>query len=407
MFSDSRPSLSEFLKRFVAARAPLLPMNHSAVVAALGSERNSRRPSPRRRVTSDPCLPAGLPNSSWLEREAQADAPKAILQQLRRSPTPPSPPQSPTSATSEEHSPEHERRPSMNSVASSSSSIRSFGSAFRQQSSRASSTSWKEPQPYEVLRAVERKDIMYLMEIRDRAFHLLVRMSGGITPLLHAMRLGQSHREVAVILLGAFSRWVNHLEDDQMDDPKTKVILKALRTNLRLGIDYGLTKTQGSDLTASFLQTLIMSQGEAWVSGQAVNIGLALRAGTEGKPVETADAAVRKFATRELGKADLIATLADYIANATSDLLMMGAWSIVAEALGIEQIPTYYFARDDRVYKAFVERLDAHKSAIQLKMTKRLKWQLRVLRTALEGRTTTYRSKVELLASELDQGVGV
>jgi hypothetical protein len=54
-----------------------------------------------------------------------------------------------------------------------------------------------------------------------------------------------------------------------------------------------------------------MSQGETWVLGQAANVGLALRAGTEGHPVSTADAAVRKFATRELGKADLIATLAD------------------------------------------------------------------------------------------------
>ena len=100
--------------------------------------------------------------------------------------------------------------------------------------------------------------------------------------------------------------------------------------NLRLGIDYGLTKTQGSDLTASFLQTygfslrteilcwsnsrvcsLIMSQGETWVSGQTANVALALRAGNEGCPVQTADSAVRKFATRELGKADLIATLAD------------------------------------------------------------------------------------------------
>jgi len=244
-----------------------------------------------------------------------------------------------------------------------------------------------------------------LMEIRDRSFHLLVRMSGGITPLLHAMRLGQSHRDVAVVLLGAFSRWVNHLEDDEMENPRTKMVLKALRANLKLAIDYGLTKTQGSDLTASFLQTLIMSQGESWVRGQTENLALALRAGTEGHPVQTADAAVRKFATRELGKADLIATLADYIANATADLLIMGAWSLVAEVLQLDQIPTYYFARDDRVYKAFVERLDEHKHAIQFKLTKRLKWQLRVLRTVLEGRTTTYRSKVELLAGELDEAL--
>lgn len=86
---------------------------------------------------------------------------------------------------------------------------------------------------------------------------------------------------------------------------------------------------------------------------------------------------------------------------------MMGAWSNACEVLELGQIPTYYFARDDRVYKAFVERLDQHKAAIQAKLAKRLKWQLRVLRTVLEGRTTTYRSKVELLATELDEGEGV
>ncbi|KAJ6509900.1 hypothetical protein C8R47DRAFT_964303 [Mycena vitilis] len=384
-------------------------MNHAFLVHYLGDDHTSDRPSPRRRVSSHPCLPERLPTTSFLQREAENDAPKALqatlLRQLRRSPSPPNPEFEIEDNTDEQKS-NHQRRPSLSSLASSASSIKSFGSSLIQRrQDHQDRSSWKEPQA--MLRAVERKDIMYLMEIRDRAFHLLVRMSGGITPLLHAMRLGKSHRDVAVILLGAFSRWVNHVEDEQMENPRTKMVLKALRTNLKLAIDYGLTKTQGSDLTASFLQTLIMSQGDTWVLGQAANVGLALRAGTEGHPVQTADSAVRKFATRELGKADLIATLADYIANATADLLMLGAWSLVSEILELDRIPTYYFARDDRVFKAFVERLEEHKTAIQFKCSKRLKWQLRVLRAVLEGRTTTYRSKVELLTGELDEGEGV
>nr|GAT54022.1 predicted protein [Mycena chlorophos] len=373
-------------------------MNHASLLQALGEPRRRPTPTPRRRVTSHPCLPERLPNASILQREAESSAPAAILRQLRRSPSPESPP--PAAEEDEEDIVQHQRRPSITSNASSTGSVRSFGSIFKQPKSNG----WKEPQPFEILRAVERKDLVYLSEVRDRAFHLLVRMSGGITPLLHAMRLGQSHREVAIVLLGAFSRWVNNVEDVQ--DPNTKVVLKALRTNLRLAIDYGLS-SHASDLTASFLQTLIMSQGEAWVMGQATNVALALRAGTEGQPVKTADAAVRKFATRELGKADLIASLADYIANATADLLMLGAWSIASEVLEVDQIPSYYFARDDRVYKAFVERLDAHKAAIQVKLSKRWRWQMRVLRTVMEGRTTTYRSKVEVLAGELDEGEGV
>jgi hypothetical protein len=81
--------------------------------------------------------------------------------------------------------------------------------------------------------AAECVDLTYLMEVRDRAFHvrvayvahlfagsrlrqLLLRRSGGATPLVHAMRLGKSHQEVAVILLGALSRWVNQLGERKL-----------------------------------------------------------------------------------------------------------------------------------------------------------------------------------------------
>lgn len=61
----------------------------------------------------------------------------------------------------------------------------------------------------------------------------------------------------------------------------------------------------------SSLQTLIMSEGDKWVRGQAHTVGLALRAGAADKPVKLAGDAVRSFATRELGKAELIASLED------------------------------------------------------------------------------------------------
>lgn len=139
------------------------------------------------------------------------------------------------------------------------------------------------------------------------------------------MRIGQSHSDVAILLLGAFSRWINHLDDNEVQLPKTRVILKALSmkdnppvsftysalgTNLKLAIDYGLHKSQ-SDLIASFLQTLVMSEGDKWVRAQVSSVSLALRSGTAGKPVNTASAAVRKFATKELSKADAIASLED------------------------------------------------------------------------------------------------
>ena len=54
-----------------------------------------------------------------------------------------------------------------------------------------------------------------------------------------------------------------------------------------------------------------MSEGDKWVKSQISTVSLALRSGTAGKPVSTAEAAVRKFATRELSKADAIAALED------------------------------------------------------------------------------------------------
>lgn len=141
---------------------------------------------------------------------------------------------------------------------------------------------------------------------------LLLRRTGDATPLLHAIRIGASHKEVAIILTGAMSRFVNHLEDEDMDKPATKTLLKALRTNLKLAIDSSLFHDQ-PDLVASFLQTLVMSEGDRWLSNQVYLVSLALRSAVgEGRPVSVAGEAVRGFATRELGRASgRIAALED------------------------------------------------------------------------------------------------
>ena len=80
--------------------------------------------------------------------------------------------------------------------------------------------------------------------------------------------------------------------------------------NLKLAIDYGLQTSQ-SDLIASFLQTLIMSEGDQWVLAQIASISGALREGTAGRPVEQAGKTDRKFATKQHGKAESIAALED------------------------------------------------------------------------------------------------
>ncbi|THH17941.1 hypothetical protein EW146_g2945 [Bondarzewia mesenterica] len=383
--------------RVIVARLTMM-YNYASILEYLdnSSDTPSSFPSMKPRLPSMLCLPSGLPSTSFLQREAEQMAPKSVLKQLRRSPTPPSP----GAIEDALSSPIVDPRPiALRSPTVSSPKLRLSKDAN-------TNTVWQEPQPYEVLRAVERKDIAYLMEVRDRAFHLLVRRSGGVTPLLHAMRIGASHREVAIILVGAFSRFINHLEDEEMGLSRTKVILKALRANLKLAIDFGLQSSQ-SDLIASFLQTLVMSEGEKWVFAQVSNVGLALRAGTQGQPVCTAQSAVRSFATKELGKAQAIATLEDYVANATGDLLMMAVWRLALESITGDSIPSWYFARDDRVYKAFCDLLDKHQVAVQRSLPRRLKWQIRVLRKVLEGRNTTWPSKVKVLAEELDTGEGV
>ena len=55
---------------------------------------------------------------------------------------------------------------------------------------------------------------------------------------------------------------------------------------------------------------------------------------------------------------------------------------------------TWYFARDDRVHKTLIQELDKNATTIKIKAGRRLRWQFRVLRAVMEGRSTS--SKVNL-----------
>ncbi|KZT74442.1 hypothetical protein DAEQUDRAFT_734747 [Daedalea quercina L-15889] len=385
----------------------------------------------KERLHADPCMIARLPTSAFIKREAETLAPQAVLKELSRSRTPsPSPPSSVEESTTPRSSPGPSTEPeateepeqprsrakSFTSVLSSL-SLPSPIASLRRRSYTPQSNTQRPTEPYEVFAAIERKDVMFLMEVRDKAFPLLVRRHGGTTPLVHAMRCGKSHQDVSIVILGAFSRYINHLSDEDYDLPATKTLLKELRLNLRAAIDMGL-QLQQSDLIASFLQTLVMSEGERWVREETASIAAALRLGAQGKPVKTAEDAVRGFATKELGKAGTIWSYEDYVANATGDLVMMGAWQSAVDAgVPAEHIPvrlqillrsvicilmTWYFARDDRVYSALMERLDQYPKEISQRCPRRLRWQFRVLRKVMEGRSTSYPQKVVLLTEEFD-----
>ena len=139
------------------------------------------------------------------------------------------------------------------------------------------------------------------------------------------------------------------VEAGDMEKPSTQILLKALRTNLKLAIDNGVSS--GPELIASFFQTLVMSEGERWIWKTVESVTLALRSiPSEGQPVAAAEAAVRSFATRELGKADLIASLEDYIANATADLLMFAAWNAASGSVGGDPIPVRVWILDCKIF---------------------------------------------------------
>ncbi|KAL1688452.1 hypothetical protein GGG16DRAFT_115971 [Schizophyllum commune] len=529
-------------------------MNNAPLVQAL-ADPPPPGPDPRPRAERGPCLIARLPSAGVLAREARervsglecrrSDEVERLVEDALEDAL--VAPISPTSSTTDQpSSPQPDEAPPSPTVRTPVTALRALfrmgASAAAPKPTNTHAPTNRVPEPYEVLRAIERGDEMYLMDVRDRAFHLLLTTRAGDPPLLHALRIGKSHRSIALL-------YINNLEEEEMSKKGTRGVLKALRTNLKLAIDHDLARDR-SDLAASFMQVLVMSEGERWVAAQAEAVGRELRVavdrsgegrplgrlatasshsaaeddieggddmdGTDaglvfslnpidptdkdrvgsdpplgplapsdeddvelewacfhfliflqtlyfadfayprptathidtpaaGHPVATARAAVRRFATRELGRAELIASLEDYIGNATVDLLLLGAWGLAREVVGGEGIPTSYSARDDRTYRVFCERLDelgiggeegvgdedgegegapmARKTAkppprpnttlsthtstsapnrAAHKLPRKLRWQLRVLRAAVGGRKTTYRTKVELLEAELD-----
>jgi hypothetical protein len=156
---------------------------------------------------------------------------------------------------------------------------------------------------------------------------------------------------VAVFLIGAISRRVNDITDEDLDtmDPNLKALLRSIRSSLQIAISQGLV-LQDTVLLASYLQTIVMSEGDKWIRKASHQEALALRAGPSGKPVEAAEKMLAKWMSRELKKSQ-IAAVQEYISNATGDLVLMGLWSVVTDAVKGEELPVYYFARDDRISK--------------------------------------------------------
>ena len=62
------------------------------------------------------------------------------------------------------------------------------------------------PQAYELYQAIDKKDIDFIMRVRDHAFGLLLQKNAGEFPIVYAARIGESHRDILILLIGALSR---------------------------------------------------------------------------------------------------------------------------------------------------------------------------------------------------------
>jgi len=391
-------------------------VNNAAIVLHLArklqdSEEGKSDEKPMREaLKSDPCLLTRLPTSAFIVREAERLAPHAIeteLERLARPPTPEPPPEE-QDGTSQDAGAGEETKSDLPSPSRSPSGFKSLKSlayvissmsATQKQKPRQPVVLKRAPEQWEIFRAIEKKDLMYLSEVRNRYFTMLLRYHGDATPIVYALRIGKSHEEVALFMLGMFSKYVNEIPDDDFGKPEAKEVLKLLRLNLGLAIDFGL-QTHQQNLIPSFMQTLVMSEGEQWVKESAAHIASLLH-DKGAKPVASADTAVRRFFTPRLKNANMILGVEEYIANAATDLVIMGAWLCVMERVKAEPIPAWYFARDDRVYGAFKERLSEHRDAVS-RLNRRLRWQLRVLRTILQGQSLSFHGKLSRLAEEFD-----
>lgn len=251
---------------------------------------------------------------------------------------------------------------------------------------------------HDVFAAIDRKDTDRIMAIRDRDFTLLLgsqseqgtlggESAGGLTartPLEYAISLGPAYSQISIFLVGAMSRFVNQLPDDLNaieNDPDMLATLRKVRANLKLAIDSSLAVDQ-TDLLASYVQVLVMAQGTAWIDKTLKSVAHELwqwagphelRQQTLPRPTHIATTAVMQFMTANFQtrkKRDqlVVAAVDDFVANATSDLVLMGLWSLLARLSKDSEsvpeslrtpLPAYGFARDERITAMFEERVEA------------------------------------------------
>lgn len=183
--------------------------NYSHVISSLhspplssssGSSSRSPRPLPSPRLQSSPVLLFPLPPSLALQRESLAQSELELDRQERQLQR-----ERELAEALQEQEWEIQRA-----------SARAENGTWRRNAERGKGKSKDDPtkgfvrppQAYELYQAIDKHDIEFIMRVRDHAFRLLLQKNAGEFPIVYAARIGDSHRDVVILLVGALSRYV-------------------------------------------------------------------------------------------------------------------------------------------------------------------------------------------------------
>lgn len=119
------------------------------------------KPVPQKRLSSDCCLPVSLPGLAALEKAARIQIPRTEIKLLRRDS---SSSQNSSSSTDSDDVPTSPSQPRAEKT----------GGYKRPQvrTQLVRPKGWKDPEHWEVVQAIEKREVIRLSEIRDHSFHV-------------------------------------------------------------------------------------------------------------------------------------------------------------------------------------------------------------------------------------------
>ena len=240
----------------------------------------------------------------------------------------------------------------------------------------------------DILTAIDEGNPETLSAIRDKNFTLFLSGSGVLNPLQYAMNT--QNEAMVVVLVGIMSAWVNRLDPATLATPQGRETLNKVRGNLHLAIRFALAHHVHAAL-ASYVQTLVMSQGDAWLQETVRAIATAVAKGPMRDALGHAERAMQRFIVDAL-KDGGVMEVEDYRLNATTDLLMMGC----AQALG-DPIGVHCFARDRRVLDELRKRIRQAKCAEISHPQKGILRRCDLVADIMGAGNLGYTGKVELL----------